>query len=327
MLIAQNLSKTYETKVKKGLFKPTVKTTKQAVDQVSLCIKPGEIVGLLGINGAGKTTTIKMLSGILQPDNGHYFLDNIDGIKEYRKIKPLLNVISGGERNLYWRITARENLNYFAALYGLTGSAKSKRIDELLDQVGLLTVADQPVEQFSKGMKQRLQFARGLVNKPRYLFLDEPTLGLDVAIARELRETVKRLAEEQNCGILLTTHYIQEAEYLCNNIIVLDNGKVIAEGKPEHLKTILGEQHCLELLCESRTAHIETQLKHIALANNLTVTFAENRALFTGDIIEIPRITEQLLAQSIPFSSLKLTDRPLEDVLMELSQTAKQTAA
>lgn len=149
-----------------------------------------------------------------------------------------INVISGGERNLYWRLTATENLQYFGSLYGLSGKELSERIRALLELVGITEAADTPVERYSKGMKQRLQIARGLINDPEYIFLDEPTLGLDIVIAKEIRKVVSELAEKENKGVLLTTHYISEAEELCDYIYVLDKGEIIAEGTKESLKEL-----------------------------------------------------------------------------------------
>lgn len=147
-------------------------------------------------------------------------------------------MISGGERNLYWRLTAKENLRYFGSLYGLSGTELSEKIAYLLKIVGLEDAADIPVERYSKGMKQRLQIARGLINDPEYLFMDEPTLGLDIMIAKEIRELVLELAKKEKKGILLTTHYIQEAEELCDYIYVLDKGEIIAQGTKEELKEL-----------------------------------------------------------------------------------------
>ncbi|MCK9905902.1 ABC transporter ATP-binding protein, partial [Frankia sp. Cpl3] len=170
----------------------------------SFQMAPGKIVGLLGINGAGKTTTIKMCTTLLEPTSGSITVDGLDVVKQDRQIKAIVNMIAGGERMLYWRLTGRENLVYFGSLYGLSGSSLHARISQLLKQVGLEEAADTPVERYSKGMKQRLQIARGLINDPKYIFLDEPTLGLDAPIARHLRQYVKELAQQQGKSILLT---------------------------------------------------------------------------------------------------------------------------
>ena len=242
-IIAQHLVKDYilkeKIKEKSGLFGRKQKKVIHAVKDISLEIPQKKIIGVLGINGAGKTTTIRMLASIIAPTSGSLTMNGVDAVKNHLWIKERINVISGGERNLYWRLTAKENLRYFGSLYGLSGDDLDKRIAYLLRTVGLEEAANVPVERYSKGMKQRLQIARGLINDPIYLFMDEPTLGLDIVIAKEIRNLVSDLAHKEGRGILLTTHYISEAEELCDYIYILDKGRIIAEGTKEQLKGLL----------------------------------------------------------------------------------------
>ncbi|HCX63075.1 MAG TPA: daunorubicin ABC transporter ATP-binding protein [Clostridiales bacterium] len=237
MIIAEHLKKTYIVKVKqgKGLFRE--KQEVQAVKDISLQIEKGKIVGLLGINGAGKTTTIKMLTTLLSPTEGRYFLDDIDGVKYPVEIKKRINMIAGGERMIYWRLTAYENLWYYGQIYNVSNNVLKERIDTLLKLVGLENKKDVPVETFSKGMKQRLQIARGLINDPQYLFLDEPTIGLDAVVSKELRSHIKHLAKEQNKGILITSHYMGEIEELCDYIYIMNDGVLIKKGTVKELTT------------------------------------------------------------------------------------------
>lgn len=239
-IIARHLVKDYVLKEKNGLFRPKARKIVHAVKDISVEIPKGKITGLLGINGAGKTTTIRMLSSIIVPTSGTLTLDGVDAVANHLQVKEKINVISGGERNLYWRLTAVENLQYFGNLYGFSGKVLKERIYNLLEIVGLTEAADTPVERYSKGMKQRLQIARGLINDPDYIFLDEPTLGLDIVIAKEIRALITRLAKEHHKGVLLTTHYISEAEELCDYIYVLDKGTMIAQGTKAELKKLLG---------------------------------------------------------------------------------------
>lgn len=237
MIIAEHLKKTYIVKVKqgKGLFRE--KQEVQAVKDISLQIEKGKIVGLLGINGAGKTTTIKMLTTLLSPTEGRYSLDDIDGVKYPVEIKKRINMIAGGERMIYWRLTAYENLWYYGQIYNVSNNVLKERIDTLLKLVGLENKKDVPVETFSKGMKQRLQIARGLINDPQYLFLDEPTIGLDAVVSKELRSHIKHLAKEQNKGILITSHYMGEIEELCDYIYIMNDGVLIKKGTVKELTT------------------------------------------------------------------------------------------
>lgn len=234
MIKVENLSKVFMVKERESLFK-VHKRKVEAVKNVSLEIEEGKIVGLLGINGAGKTTTIKMLTTLLSPTSGSYYLDEIDAIKNPMIVKNRINMVAGGERMIYWRLTAYENLWYYGQIYGIENKLLKKRIDKLLDIVGLSEKANVPVETFSKGMKQRLQIARGLINDPQYLFMDEPTIGLDAVVAKELREHVRNLAKKEHKGILLTSHYLEEIEELCDYIYILNKGQLIKQGTVEEL--------------------------------------------------------------------------------------------
>lgn len=227
-----NVTRTYTTET--GIFKKEKKTV-HALNGVSFSVKKGEIFGLLGPNGAGKTTMIKILSTMLIPDSGQVSILGLDPAKDHTLLRPKINFILGGERNLYWRLSAYDNLAYFADLYKVPSSIKKTRIEELLSLVGLADVAHQKVETFSKGMKQRLQIARGLVNNPDILFLDEPSIGLDPVSARQLRDILRNL-NEQGTTILLTTHYMYEADELCDRIAFINRGTLIEIDTPANLK-------------------------------------------------------------------------------------------
>lgn len=249
-ITASHLCKTYYLKESAGLFRPRRKKAIPAVRDISLEIPKGKITGVLGINGAGKTTTIRMLASILSPTSGSLTMDGVDAIQNHLWVKERINVISGGERNLYWRLTARENLRYFGSLYGISGPRLKERMERLLKLVGLEEAADIPVERYSKGMKQRLQIARGLINDPEYIFLDEPTLGLDIMIAKEIRSLISDLARKEGKGILLTTHYIREAEELCDYIYILEKGEMIAQGTSDALKELFQKSKKPRLIVE-----------------------------------------------------------------------------
>ncbi len=233
MIKAEHLQKTYHVKEGKGLFRAKRKV--EAVKDISLQIEKGKIVGLLGINGAGKTTTIKMLTTLLAPTAGTYLMDDMDAVKYPQEIKKRINMIAGGERMIYWRLTAFENLWYYGQIYNVPNHILKDRISELLELVGLEGKQNLPVETFSKGMKQRLQIARGLINDPEYLFLDEPTIGLDAVVSMELRNHIRYLAKEKNKGILLTSHYMREIEELCDYIYIMHDGSLIRQGTVKEL--------------------------------------------------------------------------------------------
>lgn len=210
----------------KGTLSMTKKKVIQAVNDISFSVKEGEIFGLLGPNGAGKTTTIKILTTLLAPSKGEAKIFGYNCFGQEKFIRPNINFIFGGERGLYWRLSAYENLMYFGDLYKVSEKILKNRIEMLLDLVGLKGREEEKVEGFSKGMKQRLQIARGLINDPKILFLDEPTLGLDPVGAKDLRNIILNL-KKHGKTILLTTHYMQEAEELCDRIALINHGKII----------------------------------------------------------------------------------------------------
>lgn len=223
------MSRHYE--IKKGYFKRTIEI-KEAVKSVSFTVETGEIFGLLGPNGAGKTTTTKVLTTLLSPNSGSVEIFGLDVMKHKKEVQKRINFIYGGERSLYWRLSARDNLIYFADLYSVDERLMYSRIDALLEMVGLWNYKDQAVETFSKGMKQRLQIARALVNDPEIIFMDEPTIGLDPSAAKLLHEIILRLKSEGKT-IVLTTHYMKEAESLCDRIAFISNGTIIDIQTPE----------------------------------------------------------------------------------------------
>ena len=205
-----------------------------ALDGLDLTIEDGELLGLLGPNGAGKTTLVKILSTVLLPTAGTARIFGHDVVDETATVRPLLGIVLGGERGLYGRLTARQNLRYWAALYKVPAAAGRRRADALLERVGLAERADEPVERFSRGMKQRLHLARGLIGDPRVLFLDEPTTGMDPVAARQFRSLVGELRGEGRT-ILLTTHDMAEAEALCDRVALLDRGRLLAVETPRVL--------------------------------------------------------------------------------------------
>ena len=207
----------------------------KAVDNISFSVQAGEIFGFLGHNGAGKTTTIRMLSGQLLPTSGRGQVAGCDVVTEQKRLKPLIGVVSEYQ-NLYERMSGRENLEFAARLYGQT----NRRVDEALEQVGLVERAKDKVKNYSNGMKQRLLIARALLHRPKIVFLDEPTRGLDPVVGREIRRLIVDLSNE-GVTMFLTTHYMEEADQLCARVAFLSEGRIVALDTPSHLKIKHGE--------------------------------------------------------------------------------------
>jgi ABC-2 type transport system ATP-binding protein len=207
----------------------------RAVNGISFDVEPGEIFGFLGPNGAGKTTTIRMLTGQLRPTSGTAKVAGYDIVTERQQLKPRIGVVFDSQ-NIYERMSARENLVFYARLYRIQKS----RVEEVLAQVGLTERANDKVQKYSNGMKQRVLIARALLHKPEVLFLDEPTRGLDAHIARELRSIVSGLAKG-GMTVFLTTHYMEEADQLSQRVAFLDRGRIVALDTPAHLKAEYGK--------------------------------------------------------------------------------------
>jgi ABC-2 type transport system ATP-binding protein len=202
----------------------------RAVDGINFMVEEGEIFGFLGPNGAGKTTTIRMLTGQLRPTSGSARVMDSDVVADRQQLKPQIGVVFESQ-NLYERLSARENLNFYARLYRVDKS----RVDRVLNQIGLVKRAKDKVNTYSNGMKQRLLIGRALLHEPLVLFLDEPTRGLDPNIARDIRQIVAELAQA-GMTIFLTTHYMEEADQLSDRVAIIDQGRIVALDEPEVLK-------------------------------------------------------------------------------------------
>jgi ABC-2 type transport system ATP-binding protein len=220
------------------VFTPRRREPVTALDAVSLSIPGGEVHGLLGPNGAGKTTLVKILSTVLLPTSGKATVCGHDVVAATKAVRPLIGIVFGGERGLYTRLSARQNLEYWGALYRLPKAEIKRRSGTLLDRVGLTERADQRVEEFSRGMKQRLHLARGLMGDAQVLFLDEPTTGMDPLAAREFRRLIGELKGEGRT-ILLTTHDMLEAETVCDRVTLIDRGRVLATETPRSLGALI----------------------------------------------------------------------------------------
>jgi ABC-2 type transport system ATP-binding protein len=228
-----------------------------AVDRVSLHIERGELFGLLGQNGAGKTTLIKMLCTALLPSSGAASVMGYDMVKQARQVRERIGLVNGEERSFYWRLTGRQNLEFFAALYHVPGPLARRRIDDLLRRVGLAEDADRSFRTYSSGMRQKLGIARGLLGSPQVLFMDEPTRSLDPISAQAMRRLVAEyIIGELECTVILATHSMAEAEELCDRLALVQSGRVVAEGTITQLRAGLRAG----VRCELRIRHMPPEL-------------------------------------------------------------------
>jgi ABC-2 type transport system ATP-binding protein len=237
------LRRIYRTTI--GVIRRSIKEV-VAVDDISFDVKEGELFGLLGPNGAGKTTTVKVLATLLIPTSGNVRVLGYDVVKNDNDVRKKIGFIFGGERGLYWRLSGIDNLRYFGSLYHVDPDLVKKRIPYLLELVGLKDRGKEKVDGYSRGMKQRLHVARTLLHNPPVLFLDEPTIGLDPVGAREFRQVIRNLQDE-NKTILLTTHYMFEADTLCQRVAVINHGCLVALDTPSALKERVRDLNVIEL--------------------------------------------------------------------------------
>ena len=240
---AADLRRTYRTHT--GTFRRRAKEI-EAVRGIDFHVAEGDLFGLLGPNGAGKTTTIKMLITLLIPTAGSARVLGLDVVRDALAVRRRIGYVFGGERGVYERLSGYDNLRYFAELYGVPAREQRKRIEGLLELVGLKGREHERAEGYSRGMKQRLHVARGLLHDPEVIFLDEPTIGLDPVGARDVRATIASLTEAGKT-VLLTTHYMFEADALCDRIAVISRGEIVAEGTPAQLKAGVAEGTVVEV--------------------------------------------------------------------------------
>lgn len=211
------------------------------VDDVNLILGEGEIFGLLGLNGAGKTTLVRILCGLLPPSSGQATVLGLDVRRQASPVRAAVGLCSGEDRSFYWRLTARQNLEFFAELHGLRSGERKGRVADLLDLFGLIEAADRPVSQFSTGMRQKLSLARALLHRPRILFLDEPTRGLDLQASERLLTTIReQLTAKDGVTVFLTTHQLHEAQQTCHRVGIMHSGCLKVVGEPGVLRQQFG---------------------------------------------------------------------------------------
>ncbi|MCI0611025.1 MAG: ATP-binding cassette domain-containing protein [Anaerolineae bacterium] len=298
-----------------------------AVNGVDLQIQRGEIFGLLGPNGAGKSTTIRMLCTLLEPTSGTARVNGFDIVKQANDVRRSLGTLLAGERSIYWKLSGRENLEYFAALYHIPQPIAKNRVEELIERMELKDRANELVEKYSTGMRQRVAVAKALLARPPILLLDEPTLGLDPQAARRLRELIAELKQEGHT-ILLTTHYMEEADLLSDRIGIIDSGKVIALDTPEGLKHRIEQKEVIRLEVTGWHDEIADKLKSISGIENLISRQEGEADLWEVNMqahnsrAAIPRIVEHISGNGTRLVNMNIVKPSLEDVFIHLTGKA-----
>ena len=298
-----------------------------AVNGVDLQIQRGEIFGLLGPNGAGKSTTIRMLCTLLEPTSGTATINGFDVVKQANEVRRSLGTVLAGERSIYWKLSGRENLEYFAALYHIPTAIAKKRVNDLIERMEFKDRANELVEKYSTGMRQRIAIAKALLARPPILLLDEPTLGLDPQAARNLRELIATLKEEGHT-ILLTTHYMEEADLLSDRIGIIDTGKVIALDTPANLKARIDQQEIIKLEVTGWQEYVGDKLRAISEVSNLVARQQGEADLWEVNMqssnsrVVLPKIVENISQNGTRLVNMNVVKPSLEDVFIHLTGKA-----
>ena len=313
---ARALRKTYVTT--RGVFRRE-KVERVALRAVDLSIARGELFGLLGPNGAGKTTMVKIFTTLLLPTSGSAMILGLDAIRNPWPVRKRIGFVFGGERGLYTRLSGLDNLRYFADLYQIPPDVSRRRIGSLLEVLDLKGREHDKVEGYSRGMKQRLHLARGLLNEPEVLFLDEPTIGLDPVGGRELRSLVRRLAD-QGTTIFLTTHYMFEADAICDRIAVIKGGEIVAEGSPSSIKDVVQDQGVVEFETDGLATERVEALRRLEGVSTVIVDERDVAQVVTVHCGRPGELAAGLagLLDGQPIRKLNVREPTLEDAYVQL---------
>ena len=292
-----------------------------AVKNVSLQIKSGEFFGMLGPNGAGKTTLIKMLCCLVLPNSGTANIFGHDIVNDSQSVKETVGLVSAEERSFYWRITGRENLQFYASLYHLSGKQAQKRIDELLELVGLADEGDTRFQNYSTGMRQKLSIARGLLSEPRVLFVDEPTRSLDPVSAQAVRQFLRERIAGAGKTVILATHNLNEAEQLCDRLAIMDHGHLKALGSVPELRTIFQTQDSCELQLKNLTQEIIRELEQLDGVMNINIAqqidiLSEVKIMITNRVRVLPNIMKILVNGNSEILDCQVKALSLEEIFV-----------
>lgn len=324
----EDLTKKYlpPSGLKALMMKSPLKREITAVDNINLQVKKGEIFGLIGPNGAGKTTLIKMLTTLLWPTSGTILVNGHDPQVDEDEVKNSVGLVAGEDRSFYWRLTGRQNLEFFSALYGLTPGKTREKINSLLTEVHLLDAADNMFYSYSSGMKQKLSLARGLLCDPAVLFLDEPTKSVDALTARDLRRFIKEgLRGKKSQTVFLTTHHLEEAELLCDRLAIIDKGKIVFCGTIADLRNVSTSKTKFEMTVDSLS---KQKLEEICRHPSITALSIENSVSSESELIvgfsilnghnPLPRVIEDVFSGGGSLLTCKQLDARLEEMFTAL---------
>ncbi len=294
--------------------------TRRAVDGISLAVRQGEIFSLLGPNGAGKTTTLAMLSTLLRPDGGDARILGHSIKHESAAVKASLGVVPQ-DIALYMDLTARENLDFWGRMYGLRGGALRQRVDEVLEMIGLTERQKDPVGKYSGGMKRRVNIGAALLHKPKVIYMDEPTVGIDPQSRRSILDSVVAL-KEQGMTVLYTTHYMEEAQELSDHLAIMDSGRLIASGTQQELIQLVGGLDRIRLAINGDVERVLATWRTITGVKQATVEEGLLMLLVEDSNQALPRLFESAAAAGVRITSVEIQEPNLEAVFLHLTGRA-----
>ena len=313
-------------RLKQIVFHPLQRKTITALDGVDLQIKEGEIFGILGSNGAGKTTLIKVLSTLILPDKGEAWVNGYNILHNEESIKQSIGLVTSEERSFYWRLSGRGNLQFFATLYNMSPSQAERRINQILETFELQEKADDLFHTYSTGIKQKLALARGLLNNPQILFIDEPTRSLDPIAAQNIRKLIReKLVKEQGKTVFLATHNLEEAEEICNHLDIIDRGKILCQGTPSEIRKSVSKEDRYILKVRDLTAETLKKIKnqkevarlsHRPEPTNSSISTLEVHLLKHETTLSL--LIETLVRAGVSILDCNHFEIPLEDVFAQI---------
>jgi len=324
-----NLTKAYKTKPLNTSLLHHKTFSVNAVDNLNLNIKKGELFGLLGLNGAGKTTLVKILCTLLPPDDGTATVNGFDVVKEQMRVKRSIGTIfSVGERGFFWRLSGYSNLEFFAAINNVPRSGRQRRIMEVLELVGMREKAFEIFQRYSGGMKRKLALARALLADPPVLLLDEPTAGLDVTSSRNIRDFIKNdLSKKHGKTILYTTHYIEEVSQMCDHVGIMNKGKIIALDTPDALKAMAKKGEVADIIVKNMSEAQVSSLRGLAgvsaLASEVqdSVLGQTRLRVRLENMDALPMVLDFFFREKIKLITFRQEEPTLEDAFIELTGT------
>lgn len=291
---------------------------KIAVDNISLSIEDGDIFGLLGPNGAGKSTLISMITGLLKPDSGDILVDGYSIIKNPLEVKRQLGLVPQ-EIALMETVSAYDNLEFWGSLYGLKGKLLKERINEALEVAGLIDRKNEKIKKFSGGMKRRLNIAAAILHHPRILIMDEPTVGIDPQSRNHIFEFTKEINKNRNTTVIYTSHYMEEVDYLCNGLFIMDLGKEVAYGTKKSVKAMVSDKSRLLLKPDSYTAETLIRVKALEGVMDLTEEDGMLKLVVKEDSFNLNTLINSLYEEKIKIRGITFEEPTLEEVFLSLT--------